>query len=338
VQLNGDIRMCQERAALARPAPAIAPENSEAFWLASIVESSHDAIVSKNLDGVIMSWNAGAERLFGYSAAEAIGQPITIVIPEDRRSEAPAILKRIRCGERVDQFETVRRRKSGELIDISLTVSPVRNAEGEIIGASKIARDITERRRTDERIAALALEAEHRAKNILATVQATVHLSRGATVEEFKQVVEARIRALANVHALFAAARWTGADLAIIARQELAPYLVGGDVRARVDGESILLSPPLAQAIAVTLHELATNAAKYGALSVAGGFVEVSWSRSPDGRIALCWSETGGPPAIAPKSGGFGTKVIERLLRGVGSEIRHNWRPEGLVCELSLRV
>jgi PAS domain S-box-containing protein len=152
-------------------------ESAEAFWLASIVSSSDDAIVSKNLDGIIMSWNAGAEQLFGYTAAEAVGRPITIVIPEDRRSEEPAILDRIRRGERIDHFETVRRRKSGELIDISLTVSPVKNAQGQVIGASKIARDITERKRSDERIAALALEAEHRAKNILATVQQSI--SRG---------------------------------------------------------------------------------------------------------------------------------------------------------------
>ena len=118
--------------------------------LASIVESSDDAIVSKDLDGIIRTWNRGAERLFGYKAAEVIGRPITILIPPDRLDEEPGILARIRRGERVDHYETVRRHKDGSLIDISLTVSPMRDAKGAIVGASKIARDITERKRAEE--------------------------------------------------------------------------------------------------------------------------------------------------------------------------------------------
>ena len=118
--------------------------------LASIVESSDDAIVSKDLDGIIRTWNCGAERLFGYKAAEVIGRPITILIPPDRLDEEPGILARIRRGEPVDHFETVRRHKDGSLIDISLTVSPTRDAKGAIVGASKIARDITERKRAEQ--------------------------------------------------------------------------------------------------------------------------------------------------------------------------------------------
>ncbi len=109
-------------------------------WLASIVESSDDAIVSKNLDGIITSWNTGAERIFGYTAEEAIGQPITIVIPRDRQDEERVILTRIRRGERIDHFETVRQHKHGSLIVVSITVSPVKTADGKIVGASKIAR------------------------------------------------------------------------------------------------------------------------------------------------------------------------------------------------------
>ena len=127
--------------------------------LASIVETSDDAIVSKNLDGVITSWNRGAERVFGYSAGEVVGQPITIVIPEDRQSEEREILTRVGRGERIDHYETVRQRKDGSLIVVSLTVSPVKNAEGKIVGASKIARDITEQKRSQEQIATLAREA-----------------------------------------------------------------------------------------------------------------------------------------------------------------------------------
>jgi PAS domain S-box-containing protein len=119
-------------------------------WLAFIVESSDDAIISENLDGIITSWNKGAERMFGYKAEEAVGHPITLLTPSDLHNEERAILERIMRGERVDHYETVRQHKDGSLIVISLAVSPVRNAEGRIIGASKIARDITERKRSEE--------------------------------------------------------------------------------------------------------------------------------------------------------------------------------------------
>src|SRR5438552_17961136 len=112
-------------------------------WLAGIVDSSDGAIVSKTLDGVITSWNRAAERIFGYAAAEAIGQPITLIIPEDRHAEEDEVLARLRRGERVDHFETVRRTKDGREVQISLTVSPVRNTHGTMIGTSKVARDIS---------------------------------------------------------------------------------------------------------------------------------------------------------------------------------------------------
>jgi PAS domain S-box-containing protein len=143
----------------------------DARQLAAIVESSEDAIVSKNLDGIIQTWNAAAERLFGYSPEEAVGQPITILFPPDRMDEEPGILARIRGGERVDHFETVRRRKDGSLIDISLTISPIRDGEGGIIGASKIARDITERRLAQARLE----ESERKLQELLTAIPAAIY-------------------------------------------------------------------------------------------------------------------------------------------------------------------
>jgi PAS domain S-box-containing protein len=146
--------------------------DADAQRLASIFESSDDAIISKDLDGIISSWNRGAERIFGYTAEEVIGKPVTILIPEERMSEEPEILDRIRHGKRIDHYDTVRRRKDGSLIDISLTISPLKDADGRIIGASKIARDITERKRAQEQQKLLVNEMQHRIKNSLATVQA----------------------------------------------------------------------------------------------------------------------------------------------------------------------
>jgi PAS domain S-box-containing protein len=160
---------------------ALSKINEQLRWLASIAECSDDAIYSRTLGGIITSWNKGAERVFGYTVEEAIGKPITILIPSDRQDEELAILERVRRGERVERYETVCQRKDGRLIVISMVVSPVRSTEGEIVGASKIARDITERKRSEEQIATLAREAEHRTKNVLATVQATVNLSQAKT-------------------------------------------------------------------------------------------------------------------------------------------------------------
>jgi PAS domain S-box-containing protein len=183
--------------------------------------------------------------VFGYTAEEAIGQPITIVIPQDRQDEELTILTRIRRGERIDHFETVRQRRHGSLIVVSLTVSPVKNATGKIVGASKIARDITGQKRSQEQIATLAREAEHRSKNLLASVQAMVKLSQSDTSEGLKDAIEGRIRALANVHSLFVETRWIGAELSAIATQELAPYSKEAETRVRIDGPQVFLKPDI---------------------------------------------------------------------------------------------
>jgi PAS domain S-box-containing protein len=307
-------------------------------WLASIVESSDDAIVSKNLDGIITSWNSGAERVFGYSASEAIGQPITLVIPENRHSEEHEILTRIRRGERIDHFETVRQGRHGSLIVVSLTVSPVKDANGKIVGASKIARDITEQKRNQELITTLAREAEHRSKNLLANTLAAVNLSQSSSPEGLKQTIVGRIQALANVCSLFVATRWNGAELSAIATQELAPYSEVHGKRVFIDGPQILLKSDAAQAIAVTLHELATNAAKYGALSTPYGQVCLEWSHAADGQLRLRWLERNGPAVQEPTRKGVGGRIIEQMIAQQRGKVRFDWRNDGLVCEIILRM
>jgi PAS domain S-box-containing protein len=309
-----------------------------ALRLAAIVESSDDAIVGKDLDGIITSWNAGAARIFGYEAEEIIGKPITILVPLDYRKEEEAIIERIRHGRRVEHYETVRQRKHGSLIDVSLSVSPVKNAEGKIIGASKIARDITERKRSEAQIVNLAREAEHRTKNILATVLATVRLSYADTSDDLKNLIEGRIDALAKVHALFVESRWTGAELYTLVTQELSPYRDGREERVRINGPTIMLEPNTAQAIAISLHELATNAGKYGSLSAADGDVEVTWSPMADGRLGLRWTEAGGPTVATPTHRGFGTRVMENIIEQLGGQVLFDWHDQGLRCEIALRL
>ena len=317
---------------------ALRESEQQLRWLASIIDSSDDAIVSKNLDGIITSWNSGAERIFGYSASEAVGQAITLVIPPDRQMEEREILTRIRRGERIDHFETVRQRKQGGLITVSLTVSPVKDADGKIVGASKIARDISEQKKNQQLIETLAREAEHRSKNLLANALATVNLSQSNSPEGLKRVIAGRIQALANVCSLFAATRWIGAELSAIATQELAPYSEIDGRRTVIDGPQTLLEPDVAQAVAITLHELATNAAKYGAFSTPSGQVRLQWSQTADGQLRLHWMETGGPPAHEPTRKGLGGRMIEQMIVQQKGSVRFDWSQGGLVCEITLPV
>jgi PAS domain S-box-containing protein len=303
--------------------------------LAAIVASSDDAIISKDLNGIITSWNRGAELIFGYLAEEVIGQSIKVLIPPELHHEEDTIIERIRSGQRIDHYETVRRRKYGGQVEISLTVSPIKDAQGRIVGASKIARDITERKRAEAQIAMLAREAEHRVKNVLATVQATIHLTQADTPELLKQAIEGRIQALANVHALFVKSRWTGAELRSLVMQEILPYSERSDKRIRVDGPPLFLETNTAQTVAVALHELTTNAAKYGALSVSDGRIEIAWSHGGGKPLLLRWRETGGPVVKPPTRKGFGTRVMEAMVQSqLSGSIRFDWRSEGLVCEI----
>lgn len=305
--------------------------------LASIVESSDDAIVSKDLNGVIATFNKGAERLFGYFAEEVIGKPVMILIPEDRQDEEVGILERIRRGERVDHFETVRRRKDGSLVSVSLTISPITDEFGKIIGASKIARDITDQKRREEQIALLAREADHRTKNLLALAQATVHLSQGETTDELKKAIDGRLQALAKAHTLLAQTRWAGADLHTMVTGELSPYIQAGEARAVIEGAHLMLDPDPAQAMAMAIHELTTNAVKYGALSRSNGRVKVEWRLRPGRKLNVCWTESGGPQVIPPRRQGFGTRVMQRMIVGqCNGDIDFNWRDEGVICEINL--
>jgi PAS domain S-box-containing protein len=310
--------------------------------LAAIVESSADAIISKDLNGVIATWNKGAERLFGYLEQEVVGKPITILIPEQHRDEEARILGRIRRGERIDHFETTRRRKDGTLVSISLTVSPITDGSGQIVGASKIARDITEQKRREEQINLLAREADHRTKNLLALAQATVHLTNGETAAELKTAIEGRLRALANAHTLLAQSRWAGADLRNLALEELSPYCAEDDgkdgSRARIEGPGLMLEQQPAQAIALALHELTTNAVKYGALSVPSGRIALTWRRQSANRLSVCWVETGGPPVAPPTRKGFGTRVMTRICEQLNGELNFDWRADGLICDIVIDI
>ncbi len=415
--------------------------------LAAIVESSEDAIIGKDLRGTITSWNRGAQTMFGFSAEEVIGHSIMRMIPPDRQAEENEILSRIARGEHVRYFETVRLRKDGGTVEISLTVSPIKDASGTIIGASKVARDITERKRAEfalrrshdaylsliennpfgvylidsefriskvsagaqpafsnikpllgrdfeevmkqlwpepfasevvahfrhtfetgepyrskdtteprgdidavesydwriervmlptggfgivcyfydmterfrheEHISLIMREVDHRVKNLLAVVHAmTRQTARSGDPETFEARLSDRIAGLAASHDLLVSNQWRGVEVSDLARGQLAHFKDVIDTRVLLDGPPARLSPAAAQAIGMALHELATNAGKYGALGDNEGRVRITWTiaDSPGPTFTMRWLEENGPEVVPPDRSGFGQTVMVRMV------------------------
>jgi PAS domain S-box-containing protein len=316
--------------------------------LAAIVESSDDAIVAKDLDGIITNWNQGAERLFGYTAEEVIGKPITILIPPERQAEEPEILARIRRGGRVSHYETVRRRKDGSVFDVSLTVSPIRNAHGKIVGASKIARDITERRRAQEHQVLLLREMDHRIKNLFAVAAGVVALSaRSATTPAaMSSAVRERLGALARAHALTlprigddGRRSEEPATVHSLLDAIFSPYSLqtdDGETRVRIEGPDVPVFGSALTSLALLFNEFATNAAKYGALSHPEGRIAIECADDAD-LFIVTWSERGGPAVGGEMKEGFGTLLARATVKGqLGGEISRDWNPAGLTIRLSL--
>lgn len=310
----------------------------------ALVESSADAIIAKDLNGTITNWNAGAQRLFGYTAEEAVGQPIDMLIPLDRRDEEPGILARIRRGERIEHYETLRRRKDGSLVEISLAVSPIRNRQGRIVGAAKIARDITERRQAEEQKSLLIREMDHRVKNLFTLANSVVSLSaRSATTPgELASAVCARLNALARAHTLtipHGLSNEQPTTLHALIQTILAPYADSGDnsqSRAVVTGPDITIDGASVTSFALLLHEFATNAAKYGALSLPEGLLDIACSESEE-VFTVVWSERNGPLIDRePDSTGFGTLLAKATVHGqLHGEIRRDWKREGLTITVA---
>jgi PAS domain S-box-containing protein len=432
--------------------------------LAAIVESSEEAIIAKTLRGIITSWNKGAERMFGYSAAEMIGQSISALIPEDCQHEEINILNTIRTGLPVPSHDSVRLHLSGRRIHVAVSVSPILNAQGVVVGASTIARDVTDRKRQTEQLrenearlrlalrsaragawdfdlrrrelhwspemfalygldpaqgqptremlaqrispahrkrarrefatamlqggsftlefpivrpdgteiwtalagdvikdergrpvsargidqditerknwekrqAMLLRELSHRVKNTLAVVQSVARqtLRSSPDPRSFVEAFEGRIRSLAASHSLLTEAAWSGAKLDTIIHHQVAAMVTDYHGRFRLRGPDVVLSAEMATQLGLVLHELATNAAKYGALSVPDGRVDILWSVSRN-KLRLMWREHGGPKIERqPAFSGFGTL----LITSSASKVAQRFTPDGLVCKLEFAL
>jgi PAS domain S-box-containing protein len=311
----------------------------ESARLAAIVVSSDDAIISKTIEGRITSWNAGATRIFGYDASEMIGQPILKIIPPELHGEEREILARLQRGERMDHYETVRVAKDGRRVDVSLTVSPLRDRSGKVVGASKVGRDITDRKRAEKLQRVLTDELAHRVKNTLATVQAIANQSlvRAKSPPDFVSSFTGRLQALAKAHTLLTRSKMQGADVMELVSEQV---LIGApnDDRISYSGPLLMLDAQAAMHLALVLHELATNARKHGALSVPTGRLAVTWQVRTNGgcSLLLSWKESNGPKVSAPSAHGFGRTLIEQTVRAHGGEASVDYRTDGLTCEIKL--
>lgn len=310
----------------------------ESARLAAIVVSSDDAIVGKTLDGCVTSWNAGATRIFGYEPKEMIGQSIIKIIPPELRQEEDEILAKLKRGEHIAHYETVRLAKDGRRLNISLSVSPVLDKTGRIIGASKIARDVTEKKRVEVIQRVLIEELNHRVKNTLAMTQAIASqsLRHARSASDFVESFTGRVQALAKAHSLLTDRKLEGAELTELVREQVT--LGVADERVICSGPMVILGAQPAIHLALVLHELATNARKYGGLSVPQGRLSVKWEVHSSGSrtLLLDWTESGGPQVSAPLTAGFGTTLIERTLQTHGGEATVRYGVTGVTCKLRL--
>ena len=283
-------------------------------------------------------WDEGQSHIFGVDHAtfvpgvESVRQGLH---PEDIDTIRNA-LRGLNPENATCELEFRIVRPDGEIRWCSAVAVATFDASGAQVRFSGVTTDITERKEAENRQALLAREVDHRAKNTLAVVQAIVRMAKRDSIEEYVNAVEGRIGALAQTHELLSQSRWEGADVQRLISEELAPYHGENQQRVTTAGPSLVLVPEQAQLVAMAVHELATNAAKYGSLSVETGRVDVSWS-TLDGTLFLNWAESGGPNVVPPEKFGFGTKIISSLGGGRRGRTHFGWRPSGLNFTLELQ-
>jgi PAS domain S-box-containing protein len=301
--------------------------------LAAIVHAANDAMFSTSLSGVIMNWNPAAQALFQYTPEEAAGTPFSMLFPQAQAKAYNSVFGVASKGESA-RLDTELCRKDGTAIPVSISTAPIKGGD-ETIAVSVTIEDITERKRIEERQLSMNRELAHRVKNSLAVIQAMARhtLRSSPTPQAFAAAFEGRLQAMSTSHNLLTASQWEGAELSELIREQLAPSMAGSD-RLTLSGPNVKLPPGIATSLGLVLHELSTNAAKYGALSVPSGGVDVSWVVKGDGRhrqLRLDWRETGGPTVVPPQGKGFGSTLIE-----YSGKVTLQFDPEGLRCTLEM--
>jgi two-component system CheB/CheR fusion protein len=280
-------------------------------------------------------------------ANEVVGQPLSLLLPPEPSSEVTTFFASHKRPLRLAEFEMTWVRPNGESVPLAISYSPVCDPEGNLLAGKLIARDITERVRAARHNEMMLAELNHRVKNTLASVQAIADqtVANAPDLPAFKESFLARLLALSHTHNLLARDAWAGAPLADIIHNELAPYRNDrdartNDARVRLHGEALTLPPKHALALSMALHELATNAGKYGSLSVPGGQVTVTWATLTTDQhpwLHLQWTESGGPAVEPPTRRGFGSRLIgDGVPYELGGEVTLEFPRNGVVCTIDV--
>jgi PAS domain S-box-containing protein len=309
--------------------------------LRTFFDSLPGAAYAKDTAGRILLANPHTAAAFGLPLEAILGKTALELAPDE--AQARAVMAHDRA---VLEAGTSQQSESDFVLPDGrpshwLTIkTPFRNARGIVQGIVGISLDVTQRYEAQKRLRFLADEVDHRAKNLLGVVQSIVRLTRGDDATSLRAALTGRIQALATAHNLLAASRWEGVVLSALVEQALAPFRRIDRGRVAWSGPALKLGPSASQALAMVLHELATNAAKYGALSVEAGTLDVNWQLIREGdapSLALHWSEAGGPPVTTPIEPGFGTSAIRGLVEHqLGGQIQFAWAPDGLQCRIVL--
>jgi PAS domain S-box-containing protein len=281
-------------------------------------------------------WDEGQFRIFGVDPKTFVVTPASIqaLLHPDDIDELRKAIARFAKGTTSYEAEFRINRPDGEIRWCAGTAAASLDKGGRVVRVSGVTIDITERKQAEERQNLLAREVDHRAKNALALAQSIVRLTRGESVKAYIQAVEGRISALARVHTILSLSSWRGAKIGRLVDEELAPYSTGDQIAIR--GSEIQLQPATAQTLALALHELVTNSAKYGALSTLSGRLSIIWEVQGD-MLEMVWEEKDGPIVTKPVSRGFGTRsVIASIESQLGGKAEFDWRSEGLICRLTV--
>ena len=281
--------------------------------------------------------NRAAEKLTGYAFEETTGRPLHDVIHHTYPDGSPFPLSECAIDRAFPekagtQGEEIFVHKDGSFYPVAFTASPIYEDGARVIGTVIEARDISEEKRSEETRKLLMKEVDHRARNVLSIVQSLARLTRADDLETYKGILTGRIGALARAQTSLASRRWEGGRLEDVVREELEALCPRDGLS--IQGPDVPLSPEQVQPLSMLLHELATNANKYGACSIGGGRVSVSWTLD-ERQVTIQWRETGGPPVVQPTREGFGSSLKANVVRQLGGAITRKWEAEGLAVEVT---
>jgi PAS domain S-box-containing protein len=310
--------------------------------MAAVAIASHDALFGITPEGIVETWNPAAERLFGYSASDIIGKHISILAGPDQHQEQRELIRRAHSNQTVGPYDARRLRKDGSSVDVSVALAPVKAPDGSLMSISVAIHDISDRKEWESRQRMMTRELAHRIKNSFAVLQgilrSTLRTSRDP--ETFAEAFSGRLHSLAAAQDVLTENDWRGAELGALARHQLAAYISKEDSRVDIAGPEVNLPAEYAAPIGLIFNELATNAIKYGALSLPNGNIQLYWrtERNPDGtlKIFMTWRERGGPKITSQGARGFGSILIEKSM--AGSKVENIFEPDGLTCKIELSL